>query len=115
VPEFQKSNTPRDPFPTDIYYIGNMIKTDCLDEFIGFEFLEPLVADLRQEDPKKRPTADAAFAQFESLIKGLDKGKLRGRVVYREDSRLSNLAHGVSHWTRRISYTLRGVPPMPPS
>jgi hypothetical protein len=31
VPEFQKSNTPRNPFPTDVYYVGNLIKTECLD------------------------------------------------------------------------------------
>ena len=26
VPEFRKSNDPCDPFPTDVYYIGNMIR-----------------------------------------------------------------------------------------
>jgi hypothetical protein len=31
VPEFQKSNAPQDPFPTDIYYVGNMMKIDCLE------------------------------------------------------------------------------------
>ena len=28
VPEFQNSNNPCDPFPIDIFYIGNMIKKD---------------------------------------------------------------------------------------
>ena len=27
VPEFQKSNDPRDPFPTDVYYLGNLIQS----------------------------------------------------------------------------------------
>src|SRR5215471_8671722 len=31
VPEFQNSNRPQDPFPTDIYYIGNMMKEDFMD------------------------------------------------------------------------------------
>jgi hypothetical protein len=31
VPEFKKSTDPCDPFPTDIYYIGNFIKGDFLD------------------------------------------------------------------------------------
>jgi hypothetical protein len=26
VPEFQNSNEPRNPFPTDIYYLGNLIR-----------------------------------------------------------------------------------------
>jgi len=31
VPEFQNSNNPCDPFPTDIFYIGNMIKKDFIE------------------------------------------------------------------------------------
>lgn len=30
VPEFQNSNEPRDPFATDVFYIGNAIKMDFL-------------------------------------------------------------------------------------
>ena len=30
VPEFQNSDEPRDPFPTDVFYIGNAIKTDFI-------------------------------------------------------------------------------------
>jgi hypothetical protein len=30
VPEFQKSNAPCNPFPTDIYYIGNFIRQQVL-------------------------------------------------------------------------------------
>jgi hypothetical protein len=31
VPEFQKSTEDCDPFPTDVYYLGNMIKADFLE------------------------------------------------------------------------------------
>jgi hypothetical protein len=30
VPEFQMSDEPRNPFPTDIYYLGNLIREDFL-------------------------------------------------------------------------------------
>ena len=30
VPEFHKSNNACDPFPTDVYYLGNMIRSDYL-------------------------------------------------------------------------------------
>ena len=30
VPEFQNSNEPRDPFATDVFYIGNAIKMDFI-------------------------------------------------------------------------------------
>lgn len=31
VPEFHKSTNPCDPFPTDMYYIGNLIRKDFLE------------------------------------------------------------------------------------
>src|ERR1700733_161411 len=31
VPEFQRSNKARNPFPTDIYYLGNVIKEHFLE------------------------------------------------------------------------------------
>ena len=30
VPEFNRSDEPCDPFPTDIYYVGNLIREDFL-------------------------------------------------------------------------------------
>ena len=30
VPEFQNSNEPRDPFATDVFYIGNAIRKDFI-------------------------------------------------------------------------------------
>jgi len=115
VPEFQKSIAPQDPFATDIYYVGNMMKNDCLEKFLGVEFLEPLVADMTQEDPKKRPTVDEALARFDSIREGLSTGKLRSRVTPRNDSPFQGVFRSLAYWTRRISYTLRGVPPIPPS
>ena len=40
VPEFQNSNEPCDPFPTDVFYAGNMIKQDLIE-----------VSDLSTERP----------------------------------------------------------------
>ena len=39
VPEFQKSNTPCDPFPTDVYYVGNAIRKDLVDVCCLITFL----------------------------------------------------------------------------
>ena len=36
VPEFQNSNEPRNPFPTDIFYISNAIKMDFL--WVSYRF-----------------------------------------------------------------------------
>ena len=37
VPEFQNSNEPQNPFPTDIFYIGNAIKMDFL--WVSYRFI----------------------------------------------------------------------------
>ena len=34
VPEFKKSLDPCDPFPTDIYYLGNVIRTVFLEVYV---------------------------------------------------------------------------------
>ena len=36
VPEFQNSNQPCDPFPTDVFYIGNAIRKDFIEVSFGF-------------------------------------------------------------------------------
>jgi hypothetical protein len=71
---------------------------------------------MTQSNPKKRPTVDDAFAGFETIRKGLSTRKLRARVVAREPDNygpLSGIFSSIAYWTRRISYTLRGVPPIP--
>lgn len=44
VPEFQNTLDPQDPFPTDIYYIGNMMREDLLQVFSSIPFSKVLVS-----------------------------------------------------------------------
>ncbi|KAJ6507345.1 hypothetical protein C8R47DRAFT_1209253 [Mycena vitilis] len=60
----------------------------------GFEFMRPLVDDMVQDDPMKRPKIDsdetAIVARFAEMIqKGLSSWKLRSYVPHRV----------VGHWT----------------
>ncbi|EGN93995.1 hypothetical protein SERLA73DRAFT_115488 [Serpula lacrymans var. lacrymans S7.3] len=125
VPEFQKSNKPRNPFPTDVYYLGNIVRNEFLlvmlisDGFVhvqtqdGFDFMEPLVKDMVQTDPAKRPTMDEVVARFDQILKQLSSWKLRSRVVDKEDGNITGLYRGVTHWTRRIGYIIRRLPAIP--
>ncbi|KIY50789.1 hypothetical protein FISHEDRAFT_6870, partial [Fistulina hepatica ATCC 64428] len=77
-----RTRKPCNPFPTDVYYVGNMIKTDFLDnrEEIGplnLEFLRPLVMDMTQEDPSKRPTINEVASRYDALWRSLSVGHLR--------------------------------------
>ncbi|KAH7906825.1 hypothetical protein BJ138DRAFT_1071218 [Hygrophoropsis aurantiaca] len=113
VPEFQKSNEPMDPFPTDVYYLGNLIRVDFIQRKAGFEFMQGLVADMVQDDPTKRPTMDEVVPRFESIYKGLSSWKLRSRVFKKNESSLSGFFRGISHWTRRTQYVIGRRPSMP--
>ncbi|KAJ6507304.1 hypothetical protein C8R47DRAFT_1239109 [Mycena vitilis] len=115
---------PVDPFPTDVYYLGNLIRTEFLDGQLrpeypyhtgrtGFEFLRPLAHDMINPKPEERPTMDEVVARFEVLVSGLSTWKLRSAVLGRDEWPILALPHLVRHWYRRIGYMLRGVPPIP--
>jgi len=113
VPEFQNSNAPCDPFPTDVFYLGNAIKNDFVDPNFGFDFIQPLIADMVQQDPSKRPTMDEVVKRFDTIQAGLRSWKLRSRVVDKRESVLEGVIRGTSHWIRRIGFVARGVPAVP--
>ncbi|KAJ7267694.1 kinase-like domain-containing protein [Mycena haematopus] len=109
-----------DPFPTDIYFVGNLIRRHFLDGYerlsehgkLGFEFMRPLVDDMVQEDPTKRPAIDEVIARFAEIQKGLSSWKLRSRVLgKREYPYLPQRI--VGHWYRRIRSIIMRVPALP--
>jgi len=75
--------------------------------------MEGLVADMIQDDPTKRPNMDEVVARFKEICDGLSSWKVRSRVVKRGDNPVLGFFRGVSHWTRRIAFILRRVPPIP--
>ncbi|EIW83434.1 hypothetical protein CONPUDRAFT_102207 [Coniophora puteana RWD-64-598 SS2] len=113
VPEHQPNCPPQNPFRTDIYCVGNVIKERFLMETRGLEFLTPLVEDMRQSDPTKRPTADEVVERFDNLVNGLSFWKLRSRVVYNTDGMFTNVFRGMVHWSRRLRFVVTQTPSIP--
>ncbi|OCH83830.1 hypothetical protein OBBRIDRAFT_892117 [Obba rivulosa] len=113
VPEFHRSNDPCDPFPTDVYYLGNMIRQYFLKPTRGVEFIEPLVMDMVHDNPSERPTIQQVVARFDELVKSLGSRKLRSRLVYvKEDSAL-RLFRNIRHFFRTTYYVLARYPALP--
>ena len=77
--------------------------------------MRPLVADMIQSDPSKRPTMDEVVARFDNTRRSLGRWKLRSRVVDHEEDVIGKLIHTTSHWRRRIWFVVRGVPAIPKS
>ncbi|KAH8091415.1 kinase-like domain-containing protein [Cristinia sonorae] len=117
VPEFQESDDECNPFPTDIYYLGNMIreyffkKTDCL------RFLSPLVDDMVQADPTKRPTIDQVVERFDALLLSVSSWRMRDRILYSRPTKLGHLLHGLPHVVRSLKHVImrRKAMPTPPA
>ncbi|KDQ59039.1 hypothetical protein JAAARDRAFT_154270 [Jaapia argillacea MUCL 33604] len=117
-PEFTPANMQRtnykcNPFHTDIYYLGNMIREDFIQSSKGFDFMQPLVTDMMLEDPTQRPTIDEVVVRFGSVRKSLSSWKLRSRVIKNDDIAFFGFFRTIAHWWRRISFILRRVPAVP--
>ncbi|KAI0930004.1 hypothetical protein AcW1_008785 [Taiwanofungus camphoratus] len=115
VPEFQQSHVPCDPFPTDVYYLGNMIREDFLQTLRGVEFMQPLVDDMVQDDPAKRPTIDQVATRFEEICRSLSHWKLRSRLAERNEIPLVRIHRRIRHALRTATYivTRHSALPLP--
>lgn len=114
VPEFQNNtDTPLNPFPTDVYNLGNLIREQFLNTKTGFEFLKSLIDDMVQDDPSKRPTMGQAVERFDSIRQNLSTWKLRSRVTARDEGPFEHMYHGAAHWRRRIGFIVKRVSAIP--
>lgn len=119
VPEFSSQpGEPCDPFAVDVYRLGNLVRKNLSGGGPWkvnpvFNFLHPLIADMTQDDPTKRPTMDEAFTRFESIVKKLGFLKLRSRVSYPSESFLDRAVRFAVHWPRQVKYVFKRLPAIP--
>ncbi|KAG2364053.1 hypothetical protein BDR07DRAFT_1280698 [Suillus spraguei] len=117
VPEFQTSNEPCNPFPTDVWYLGFALQQQLLDVRISFSlfwrFMEPLVSDMTQTDPTRRPTMDEVMSRFVPTYNALSPWKLRSRAVMKEEWIIMRPFRGLFHWLRCIRFLWRRLPAIP--
>ncbi|TFK64548.1 hypothetical protein BDN72DRAFT_802049 [Pluteus cervinus] len=122
-PEFQNPTGRCNPFPTDVYCLGNTLRLVFIEggpdpEFdrpghYGLEFMQPLVKDMVHEDPTKRPTMDEVIQRFHEILRNLSSWRLRSRLIpFREPTYKARVRTGL-HWKKTLGYTLQGIPPVP--
>ncbi|KAI0249572.1 hypothetical protein BJV78DRAFT_1129390, partial [Lactifluus subvellereus] len=81
--EYKDGTTPCSPFLTDVYYLGDLIRTHYIKacKYRGFDFMKPLVAAMVHNGPTKRPDMAEVGRRF-AVIKGtLSTWKLRSRIA----------------------------------
>ncbi|KAJ7476715.1 kinase-like domain-containing protein [Mycena latifolia] len=67
VPEIS-ATIPYDPFKVDVRLVGEMLRSEFLLNYVGLDFIVPLVKKLRRRNPEQRPDAGQALALFEHLV-----------------------------------------------
>ncbi len=134
APEHRDGKTPCNPFPTDVYYLGNLVREDYMQvrvlfylflslqnkiltsknqRYDGLEFMQPLIADMVQEDPTKRPNMDEVVTRFAEMRNKLSTWKLRSRMARNIEIWPVAAWRSVAHWYRTIGYVLARKAPIP--
>ncbi|KAA1478170.1 hypothetical protein DENSPDRAFT_845355 [Dentipellis sp. KUC8613] len=114
APELNHSpNELYDPFPTDIYYIGNVVRTDFLEKYSNLEFMDSLIGRMTAEDPHRRPGIHEALADFNNIRQSLSIVKLRSRLSQRSESTVACLWRTNTHLLRTAKWIGSGLPAIP--
>ncbi|KAH9035411.1 kinase-like domain-containing protein [Lactarius hengduanensis] len=92
------------PFHTDIYYIGNLIRQEFIEKCNGFEFMEDLVASMTQDDPTERPP-------IEDVLE--DKRKLRSAIIPKNVPKILRIIRQAWPSVRTLRYVVSRRPAIP--
>jgi hypothetical protein len=93
--------------------MSSPLLTIAMQKKVGFDFMVPLVEDMVRLNPAARATMPEVVTRFHALSASLDESKLRSRVINQADSYFFGFFRSLAHWSRRIMYTIRHVPPIP--
>jgi hypothetical protein len=74
--------------------------------YLGFDFIKPLIADMTQEDPAKRPTMNEVVTRFSEIKGKLSTWKLRSRMARNNEIWPVAAWRTVGHWYRTVGYVL---------
>ncbi|KAA1473369.1 hypothetical protein DENSPDRAFT_802484 [Dentipellis sp. KUC8613] len=115
APENQEKNynTPCNPFATDIYYIGNLVRENFIQKYHGFNFMKGLIADMVQDDPSKRPKIDEVVARFAKIRKSLYPWQLRARPIRKKEWKVVTLWRLPGHFARAVRFVVTQKPAIP--
>lgn len=118
VPEFAFPNAPHNPFLIDIYCVGNLIRHYILwqePEQLGFSWIVPLLGDMMNPDPEKRPSMDEVLSRYNESVRSLTTTLLRSRWsrAWNNMAWYEKAVEGLPHLARKMQYIITRTPPIP--
>ncbi|KAJ7452116.1 hypothetical protein B0H11DRAFT_2074354 [Mycena galericulata] len=122
VPEFWTEEL-CDPFAVDVYCLGNALRRYFTKSYNldpgkkGFDFMDELLDDMCQDDPKARPTTTEVVSRFETIQLNFSELKLRSRVAAKDELSIPGFFRSIYHWVRqiRVFYTSQLEPQFDPN
>ncbi|KAI0274565.1 hypothetical protein BGY98DRAFT_1098863 [Russula aff. rugulosa BPL654] len=101
------------PFQTDIYYIGNLVRHEFIERCYGFEFMENLVNWMTFDDPAKRPRIEEVLEKFALIRASLSQGKLRSPITSRKIPKIFGVVQRARQSLRTMQYIVSRRPAIP--
>ncbi|TDL14170.1 hypothetical protein BD410DRAFT_817220 [Rickenella mellea] len=94
VPELS-TDIPYDPFPVDIFTLGNLYQKRILNRYENADFLRPLILAMTHSNPEGRPTAIGVLIEFRHLVRRETWSSRVWRLRRRDEGRLSRFFQDV--------------------
>ncbi|KAI9461959.1 hypothetical protein BJY52DRAFT_168374 [Lactarius psammicola] len=100
-----KSQKWSNPFHTDVYYLGNLVRNEFMRKYRGFQFMEELIDSMTDKDLAKRPSIEEVIERF-TVIRGSLRGtKLRSALTSKKVPRIFS----VTRQARQYLLTTRSI------
>lgn len=99
-----RSGTRCNPFHTDIYYLGNLVRQEFMRKYYGFEFMQDLVDEMTHINPAKRPSIEEVVANFSRIRESLSGFKLRSTIIAKHDPSLFSMFRRARQALRTVQY-----------
>ncbi|KAJ7202546.1 kinase-like domain-containing protein [Mycena pura] len=81
VPEISDT-VPYDPFKLDVRLVGEMIRVEFLEWYLGLDFIIPFMKKLRRRNPKRRPDAATALDLFQQHMSRMSEADLERPLAF---------------------------------
>jgi len=75
--------------------------------------MDPLLTDMVNPEPSKRPNMDEVVRRFSEIKAGLSQWKLRSRFASHKESPVLRIFRSGRHWLRQLRFMARKVPAIP--
>ncbi|KAL5513542.1 hypothetical protein ACEPAH_3941 [Sanghuangporus vaninii] len=106
VPELNNI-IPYDPFPVDVFTLGNVFKRHFLDKYSNVDFLSTVCSAMTEQIPRLRPSAVDALTVFQQSASKCRGSALRWRLRQHGEPRLRRIIEDIRSALKELMYQIK--------